>query len=249
MPLPLPNLDDRRWLDLTQEAIPLIPRYAPEWTNFNASDPGITIMEMFAWLTESLVYRLNQVPDRFRWKFLAMLGYPARGPIAAATVLSFETIAAGAPFEAPAGVQFSVGGGSGGIAFATTRAIDLAQVTLTALQCDPGTGVLIDASRDSSDHLPITAMGVDPVPGAAVYFGFDTIPSGSPVALWLSFDGAGHGEDVRRRLIKEAAAQKAACKVRSPGWSCDGATPKGFQPCTFEERPVPPHQSARVVWE
>jgi len=109
--------------------------------------------------------------------------------------------------------------------------------------------VLIDASRDSSDHLPITAMGVDPVPGAAVYFGFDTIPSGSPVALWLSFDGAGHGEDVRRRLIKEAAAQKAACKVRSPGWSCDGATPKGFQPCTFEERPVPPHHSARVVWE
>jgi hypothetical protein len=249
MPLPLPNLDDRRWLDLTQEAIPLIPRYAPQWTDFNASDPGITIMEMFAWLTESLVYRLNQVPDRFRWKFLAMLGYPARGPVAAFTALSFQPIPPGTPFEMPAGVQFNVGGTSGGMLFATTRAIDLAKVTLTALQCDPGTGVLSDASRDFSDHLPITALGVDPVPGAAVYFGFDAIPAGSPVALWLSFDGSGHGADVRQRLIAEAAEQKAACQVVSPGWACNQATSKAFRPCSFESLPVPPHHSARIVWE
>lgn len=248
MPLPLPNLDDRRWLDLTQEAIPLIPRYAPQWTDFNASDPGITIMEMFAWLTESLVYRLNQVPDRFRWKFLAMLGYPARGPVAASTALSFQPIPPGTQFEVPAGVQFTVGGASG-IPFATTRAIDLAQVTLTAMQCDPGTGVLSDASRDLSDHLPITALGVDPVPGAALYFGFDATPSGSPVALWLTFDGSGHGAAVRKRLIAEAAEQKAACQVVSPGWTCNRATQNAFRPCSFESLPVPPHHSARIVWE
>ena len=249
MPLPLPNLDDRRWLDLTQEAIPLIPRYAPQWTDFNASDPGITIMEMFAWLTESLVYRLNQVPDRFRWKFLAMLGYPARGPVAASTALSFQPIPPGAPFEVPAGVQFNVSGASGSMLFATSRAIDLAQVTLTAMQCDPGTGVLSDASRDFSDHLPITALGIPPVAGSAVYFGFEAIPSGSPVAFWLTFDGSGHGADVRRRLIAEAAEQEAACKVISPGWTCGKATPNVFRPCSFDSPPVPPYHSASIVWE
>lgn len=80
MPLPLPNLDDRRWKDLTQEAIPLIPRYAPQWTDFNAHDPGVTLMEMFAWLGEAMVFQLNQVPDRFIWGFLEFIGYPKRGP-------------------------------------------------------------------------------------------------------------------------------------------------------------------------
>ena len=65
MPLPLPNLDDRRWQDLTQEAVALIPRYAPQWTDFNTHDPGITLLELFAWLSESLIYRLNLVPDRY----------------------------------------------------------------------------------------------------------------------------------------------------------------------------------------
>lgn len=76
MPLPLPNLDDRRWQDLTQEAIPLIPRYAPQWTDFNTLDPGITLLEMFAWLTESMVYQLNQIPD-VRFSHLSAVQRPA----------------------------------------------------------------------------------------------------------------------------------------------------------------------------
>src|SRR5271155_1597082 len=63
MPLTAPNLDDRQFADIVAEAKTLIPRYAPEWTNFNESDPGITLVELFAWMTEILTYRLNQVPD------------------------------------------------------------------------------------------------------------------------------------------------------------------------------------------
>src|ERR1035437_1589878 len=103
MPLPLPNLDDRRWQDLTQEAIPLIPVYAPQWTDFNTHDPGITLLEMFAWLTEAKVYQLNQVTDRFLWEFLSLIGYPKRGPKPAYTVLAFGPLPPGAPFEVPAG--------------------------------------------------------------------------------------------------------------------------------------------------
>lgn len=250
MPLPLPNLDDRRWQDLTQEAIPLIPRYAPQWTDFNTHDPGITLMEMFAWLTESMVYQLNQIPDRFKWKYLAFIGYPKRGPLPAHTVLAFQPVPPGAPFDVPAGAQFLAANASGiSLLFAITRAIDLAKVTLSALQVDTGTGVLRDYSRDLADGLPVTALGTDPVPGAALYFGFDTIPSGSPVALWLWFGGPGHVPAERERIVAEAAAQEAACKPGMPGWQCGGAVPQSQNDCNFTPGPVPPHHSARVVWE
>ena len=68
MPLTLPNLDDRRYQDLRDEALSRIPVYTPEWTNFNKSDPGVTLVELFAFLTEDLLYRCNQIPERNRKK-------------------------------------------------------------------------------------------------------------------------------------------------------------------------------------
>ena len=246
MPLPLPNLDDRRWVDLTQEAIPLIPRYAPQWTDFNTHDPGITLMELFAWLTESLIYQLDQVPDRFRWKFLSLIGYHAHGPQPAWTVLTFQPIPTGPAFELPAGVQFS----AGPVALSTARPVNLSTVTLTALQGDPGTGTLRDYSLDLVDALPSTPWGNNPPRGAAIYLGFEAIPAGVPVALWLWFQGAGHDEAERRRIIAEAEAQKAACRIVEPGWRCNGKTaPDGDRPCPPAPAVTPPHQSATVVWE
>jgi len=73
MPLSLPNLDDRRYSDLVEEARSLIPSYAPEWTNHNPSDPGITLVELFAYLTELLVYRVNRVTDDNIRAFLKLI--------------------------------------------------------------------------------------------------------------------------------------------------------------------------------
>jgi len=73
MPLDLPNLDDRTYQDLVDEALSLIPTYAPEWTNFNPSDPGITLIELFAYLSEMLIYRLNRVSDANRQAFLNLI--------------------------------------------------------------------------------------------------------------------------------------------------------------------------------
>lgn len=73
MPLTLPNLDDRRYADLVEEARALIPGYAPQWTNHNPSDPGITLIELFAWLSEMLIYRLNRVSDDNLRSFLKLL--------------------------------------------------------------------------------------------------------------------------------------------------------------------------------
>ena len=77
MPLTLPQLDDRTWKVLVEEARALIPSLAPEWTDHNASDPGITLVELFAYLTESLLYRVNRVSEPNVRAFLRLINGPA----------------------------------------------------------------------------------------------------------------------------------------------------------------------------
>jgi len=78
--IPSPNLDDRKYDDIVEEAIRLIPQYCPEWTNFNRSDPGITLVQLFAWMTEMIIYRLNKVPDRNYLAFLNLMGIHRQPP-------------------------------------------------------------------------------------------------------------------------------------------------------------------------
>ena len=75
MPLPEPILDDLRFQrDLVDEARRRIIRYCPEWTDYNVSDPGITLIELFAWMTEMITYRLNLVPEKNYIRFMDLLG-------------------------------------------------------------------------------------------------------------------------------------------------------------------------------
>jgi hypothetical protein len=110
MPLSVPTLDDRRYQDLLDEALARIPVHNPEWTNFNRSDPGVTLVEVFAFLTESLLYRCNQIPERNRRKFLSLLGIPLQPATSARGIVTFsnergprETIVLHAELEVRAG--------------------------------------------------------------------------------------------------------------------------------------------------
>jgi predicted phage baseplate assembly protein len=87
--LPKPNLDDRKFNDLVEECLLRIPRYCPEWTNHNPSDPGVTLVELFAWLTDQMLFRFNQVPYRNYIVFLEMLGIRLEPPAPAYTELTF----------------------------------------------------------------------------------------------------------------------------------------------------------------
>jgi hypothetical protein len=86
----VPLLDNRRWQDLVEEGLTLIPRYAPEWTNHNASDPGITLVELLAYLTEQHLYRLDRITAAHRRAFLRLAGAWAgpAGPAAARMLLT-----------------------------------------------------------------------------------------------------------------------------------------------------------------
>ncbi len=76
MPLEIPQLDDRTFEQLFAEATARIQVHTPEWTNFNDSDPGMTIVQVFAFMTENLLYRANRIPEANRKKFLTLLGVP-----------------------------------------------------------------------------------------------------------------------------------------------------------------------------
>ncbi len=73
MSIPSPNLDDRDYADLMEEARALIPRLYPEWTDHNPTDPGVVLVELLAWLTEMMIYRVNQTPEENVWTFLKLL--------------------------------------------------------------------------------------------------------------------------------------------------------------------------------
>ncbi len=115
MPILPPSLDDRRFDDLVEDLIARIPAHTPEWTNPKLGDPGRTLIELFAWLGDALLYRANLIPERQRLVFLKLLGMglkpaqPARGIVslsfAKETELGAHTLApqgqlkAAVPFE------------------------------------------------------------------------------------------------------------------------------------------------------
>src|SRR5215211_6600567 len=89
MPLPTPKLDDRRFQDIVDEAKSRIPTYCPEWTDHNVSDPGVALIELFAWMTDMLLYRVNQIPDKVYVKFLELIGLTLTPPRSARAPVTF----------------------------------------------------------------------------------------------------------------------------------------------------------------
>jgi len=85
----------RQFEDIVQEALTLIPKYCPEWTNYNSSDPGVTLIELFAWMTEMILYRLNKVTDKNYLKFLELMGIQLQPPQPAQALLKFELVEGG----------------------------------------------------------------------------------------------------------------------------------------------------------
>src|SRR5437016_4746829 len=80
MSIPVPNLDDRTFDQLVTEARALIPQHFPAWTDHNMSDPGITLLELFAFFLEAAIYQINRIPERSLEHFAALVGVTrARG--------------------------------------------------------------------------------------------------------------------------------------------------------------------------
>ena len=96
-----PNLDDRTWQDIVDQARGLISTYAPEWTDHNPSDLGMTLIELFAWLMEGLSYRLNRTPDKNFIEFLNLIGVTRDPATPASTFLTYRSAPSTPPLLIP----------------------------------------------------------------------------------------------------------------------------------------------------
>ena len=181
MSFPRPDLDDRRFQDLVDEAKRMIPKFLPEWTNHNVSDPGVALIELFAWMTELTLYRLNRVPDRIYTSFLDLVGispYPAAAARADVAFV-FSTV----PEETvivPAGSEVSTTGDDP-VVFSTLVDLTVLQPNVAytwTLASDgsgqPDEGRIKDVQQDLVlENEVVRVFASDPVePGDAFYIGF-----------------------------------------------------------------------------
>jgi predicted phage baseplate assembly protein len=176
MPLQAPNLDDRQYADIMAQAKALIPRYAPEWTNFNDSDPGMTLVQLFAWMTEILVYRINQVPDLNYIKFLQLLGIELNPAQPAVAGLTFSLARPDLSYAiVPQGTQVAASsGGTQPLVFETDQALVAIGPQLTALQSYDGFSYSNITSRNNAVGQWFYPFGQNPQPGSALLLGFST---------------------------------------------------------------------------
>src|SRR5687768_6690997 len=125
MPIKPPNLDDRRYADIVREARALIPQYCPDWTNLSDSDPGMTVVQLFAWMTEMTIYRLNRVPDKTYVHFLNFIGEERRDARPATVPLTFAPTEAHPVLEIPPFTRCSTRqqGGMDALHYLTTDAL------------------------------------------------------------------------------------------------------------------------------
>ncbi len=204
MALPSPDLDDRRFQDLVDEAKRLIPRYCPEWTNHNVSDPGVALIELFAWMSEMVLYRLNQVPDRYYTKFLELVGIELFPPsVARAEVTFWLSSITDQVVRVPQGTEVATVLQADGsqVIFTTEHALEIAQpeliAALTAGVDEERFTDVWDALRYERDTVQV--FGSDPInPGDAFYLGFADSLAGNLLRLDITASIEGIGVDPTR---------------------------------------------------
>jgi predicted phage baseplate assembly protein len=174
MPLEEPQLDDRKFEQLLQDLRLRIPRYTKEWTNFNDSDPGITLVQLFAWLSELMLFRMNQVPLKNYIKFLKLLGQELRPARPARAHLTFTTTPGAKVEPVPARSQISAQLDDGGepLIFETERGLDLIKLPLEVVGIFDGAAFLNVTEANKTPGTKFRPFNWSPDIGNALYLGF-----------------------------------------------------------------------------
>lgn len=173
--IPVPNLDDRDWRAIKDEIIRAIPKRAPEWTDQNLSDPGVTLVEAFALQIEQLIVRLNQVLPKHMREYLNMIGVTLTPPSSAKALCFFRTttkptfdITVLKGFE----VSTSGAGGEKPVVFSTDKDLVIHAAKLKRVVADQG-GTFADFTNDARDPATLFSPLSSVAAGDALYLAYD----------------------------------------------------------------------------
>jgi len=199
MGLPIPKLADKTFEEIVQEARTLISRYAPGWTDHNLHDPGITFIELFAWIAEMQMYYTDRLTEEHYRKFLEMAGFSQLGLQSARAAVSFGNVAADT--TVPAHTQVVALIGTDLIPFETEEEIVLIPAGLKALKTVSGSQVIDRTEANEREEIFFPAFGEQPEAGAALHLGFDNpLPAKNVSLTMFLFDEdlppvARHGDE------------------------------------------------------
>lgn len=179
MTLPGIALDDLRFQEMVNECRRRVADLCPEWTEMNVSDPGITLIELFAWMTDLLSYRIDRIPEKLHVALLELLDIQLYPPMAATADLRFRLEQPpSAPLQIPAWsteVATARSRGQEPIVFQTIRDFTVKPLQLDAFLLQR-TNEAVDVTVANGSALPAgaeqQAFGRPPLPDDQILIGF-----------------------------------------------------------------------------
>ncbi len=220
MSLPSPNLDDRRFQQFVDDAKRYIQQRAPEWTDHNVSDPGITLIETVAHMADQIVYRLNRVPEKNHLAFLDLVGISLFPPSAARTDVTFWLSAPQEePILVPVGTEVATlrTEREEAVIFATERDLTVVPSSLRRLAVQRQGEAVTDQTTELTEGKDLMCFAEAPSPGDCMLIGLSAAVPHCALALELDSRVDGVGVDPRQPpLVWEA-------------WTADG-----WQPCEVD---------------
>lgn len=201
MSLKAPNLDDRKFQDIVREARSKIPQYCPRWTDYNLSDPGITLIELFAWMVDMLLFRLNRVPDKNYIKFMELIGIRLEPPKPAAADVTFR-LSASQPeaVTIPRGTEVATvrTEAQEAITFTTDRDLTIILPTLAHAFTTPDDSTFTDClAALKNPDLSVAIFQQVPQENNALYLGYRQDLATQTLALTVQSSIEGIGVDPR----------------------------------------------------
>lgn len=236
MPLALRGADDRTFDSLMEDARARIPRLARGWTDHNGHDPGITLLELLAWLTETDLFRAGRVSDASRRAFLRWFGLELHGPTVAHTILALSS-APDSTLTVPIPANTAVTSAGGDVVFTTSGDVNVRAVRLAAVLTSAPAG-LVDRTAAHERGEPFAAFGTRAAKGDALHLGFDRPVTGE-LQLYLWTGATDHDDLIRGSLQIEAqAAAERTREIPFAPASVGGSAPDWRR-----------HYGVETVWE
>lgn len=257
----VPTIDDRRYDDIVTELRARVARYTPEWTpdadslwsDLNDSDPGITLAQLFAWLSDMLLYRMGRVPELNYIKFLELIGVEliAAQPAAAEITFVVDDTWPEPIVLVPPRVQVAAAASEGPpVVFETERALTAVACLLTSVQAYDAAAYRDATEANANGGVGFQPFGETPRDDGAFVLGF-AFPAGHknendfpPLSLDLAF-WAADTPGAPRTVHCEPLVTSAFAPAKLVWEAFDGNL---WQPCdTFNDETLALTRSGHLV--